>query len=381
METATHTRQNGFTLIELVIVIVIFGILAAVAFRSGKQIYDNARVEQTRQEMDALTFAIAGNPNLRSNGARVDFGYIGDVGALPPDLDALHANPAGLATWRGPYIENRFTQVADDYKTDAWNAPYAFDGITITSTGSGSPITRRIAASTDELLHNVVTGNVLDIDGTPPGPAYSDSISVRLTLPDGTGGIQTRITTTDDGGYFTFDFVAIGNHPLQIVYLPGPDTVVGYASVTPGSRVYSTYVLPVDLWTAGSSGGSLIKIAGSDSLAADCNGFFFWIENTTGVDITIDWIRLSWTAPVAYYRYVVWNDTTVFDNNNPAAGSGDLANFTSSRVIPAGQSAKIRFEVFRDFPTGGALVDVEYSAFAVELSDGTSFEVTTGGCP
>ncbi len=381
MRSLSHTRERGFTLIELVIVIVIFGILAAVAFRSGRQIYDNARVEQTRQEMDALAYATAGNPNLRSNGARVDFGYVGDVGALPPNLDALHTNPAGLPTWKGPYIENRFTQIADDFKSDAWNTPYTFNGITITSNGSGSPITRRIAASTDELLYNVVTGNVLDINGTPPGPIYRDSISVQLISPDGIGGIQTRATMTDDGGYFAFDSVAIGNHPLRIIYRPGPDTIVGYASVTPGSRVYGNYVLPADLWTVGASGGGLIKVAGSDSLAADCHGFVFWIENMTGNDVSIDWVRLAWTSPLAYYRNVIWNDTTVFDSNNPAAGSGDMAAFTSSRVIPDGQRVKLQVDVFRRNPTGGPLVDMENASFNIELSDGSSFEVTTGVCP
>jgi hypothetical protein len=135
------------------------------------------------------------------------------------------------------------------------------------------------------------------------------------------------------------------------------------------------------LWTAASSGGSLVKVSGSDSVAADCHGFFFWIENATGGDITIDWVRLSWTSPTAYYRNVIWNDTTVFDSNNPAAGSGDMAVFTLSRVIPDGQQVKLRFDVFRRDPTGGPFVDMENTAFNVELPDGSSFEVTTGVCP
>ncbi|MBD3403981.1 prepilin-type N-terminal cleavage/methylation domain-containing protein, partial [candidate division GN15 bacterium] len=165
----THNRGSaGFTLIELVIVVVIAGILVTVALQGTRQISDTARVEETRQEMDALAMAIAGNPGLHNNGVRTDFGYVGDVGALPPNLDALYANPGGYATWNGPYIRNRFTQIADDYKTDAWGTLYAFGGIAITSTGSGENLTRRVAPSSDHLLYNSVAGNVYDLDGTPP---------------------------------------------------------------------------------------------------------------------------------------------------------------------------------------------------------------------
>ena len=240
----------GFTLIEVVLVIVIVGILSTVAFRSGKQIYDSAKLEQTRQELDALAYAVAGNPDLQNSGVRSDFGYVGDIGAMPPNLDALVLNPGSYATWKGPYISNRFTQIADDYKKDAFGTSYSYGGATVMSTGSGSDIVRRIASSTDDLLCNNVTGNIFDLDGTPPGNTYKDSILLRLTIPDGAGGMITKSTATDQGGYFAFDSVPIGNHDLQVIYEPDGDTVRRFVSVLPKSSIYSEYRLPSNIWYA-----------------------------------------------------------------------------------------------------------------------------------
>ncbi|MBD3332884.1 prepilin-type N-terminal cleavage/methylation domain-containing protein, partial [candidate division GN15 bacterium] len=53
---------SGFTLMELVIVIVVMGIIATVALRSMEAPIANARFESTRAEMDQLATAIVGNP-------------------------------------------------------------------------------------------------------------------------------------------------------------------------------------------------------------------------------------------------------------------------------------------------------------------------------
>ena len=254
--------QSGFTLLELIVVVALMGILAAVAIRPAQQLFNQARTDETMQEMNALVFAIVGNPELENNGVRSDFGYVGDVGAMPPDLDALHSNPGSYSTWKGPYIEDPFSQTPGEFKKDAWGDDYVFLDTTIKSVGKtvggggcGGPTTigdiiRRVTFSVDELLYNSVSGNVFDFDGTPPGTDYDDSVDVRLIIPNGSGGMTTRTTTVDDGGFFTFDSIPIGNHSLIIIYEPDNDTLERFVSVLPASNLYSAYHLAGDLWFA-----------------------------------------------------------------------------------------------------------------------------------
>lgn len=379
------TNMRGFTLIELVMVLVIAGIVAAVAMQKLGPSSQTVRVEETKREMDALAEAIAGSPSLANNGTRTSFGYVGDVGALPPNLTALMANPGGYTTWKGPYIADRFVQTPDDYKKDAWQVDYQYTGgVTITSTGSGSAVVRQVAASTDALLRNRVGGNVRDLDGTPPGTVECDSVRILLTVPNGAGGLTTRTKTPDAGGYFTFDSVPIGNHDLTVVYLPDGDTLKRFVSVLPGAQAYGDYVLAADIWHAvadSDSGGYLIKVTGSDSLNTDCHGFYFWIENTTGHDVTISAVTLSWTGPTAYYRYFIWNGVTVFDSPNPKAASDELVTFSTPQTIADGQKIRAEFDFFKSKATGGPDVDMDNLTFTATLSDGSILTVTTGECP
>jgi len=239
-------RVGGFTLIELIIVIIIMGIIATIATRKMSGTIETAKYEQTKQEMDQLAFAIAGDPHLYLNGSRTDFGYVGDVGALPPNLDALAQNPGGYSTWDGPYIAGGFN--SDDFKKDAWSALYTYTDTLIRSTGSGSNIDKLFANSSTDLLNNVIEGFVTDANYNMPGAVYKDSMFIRLTYPDGSGGTTTASTIPSAKGNFSFANIPIGSHTLTVVYLPDTDTASYNIGVNPASTVKLSLIFPADLW-------------------------------------------------------------------------------------------------------------------------------------
>lgn len=238
---------------ELVVVIVIVAVMATIAVRTLKSSYEITRIEQTKEELDQLARAIAGRPDILSGGQRTDYGYIGDVGAMPPNLDALVNNPGGYNTWDGPYVHDDFyagvTGSETEFMIDAWGDAYAYSGgITITSEGGGKPIIREIAPSLEVLLSNLVSTVITDIDHTPPGIDYLDSLHVGLIHPDGFGSMIHRWTTVGSGGRVEFEAVPIGCHLLRVVYIPTGDTITRWVDVAPGQDYHLTVTLPEDYW-------------------------------------------------------------------------------------------------------------------------------------
>lgn len=246
MHRYPYTNERGFTLIEIVIMILIIGVLASVATMKMNESIETARYEQTKKELDQLALAIAGNPEIYAEGARSDFGYVGDIGALPPNLDALVQNPGGFATWSGPYIGRGLN--GDDFKRDAWDALYSYAGTTIRSTGSGSTIDKPFAVSSGALLSNRVEGFVRDADLTMPGTAFASTIEIQLIYPNGSGSMSTATVNPDRHGEFAFSGVPIGNHLLRAVYLPQSDTAAIPVTVNPGRDAHLDVIFPADLW-------------------------------------------------------------------------------------------------------------------------------------
>ena len=242
--------EKGFTLIEVLLVIIVIGILAAVAFKSLEQTVDNSHWDVTAEEMDRLAWAIAGNPALFVNGFRSDFGYVGDVGALPPNLDALVTNPGGYATWRGPYIQNDFTQNPNDFKTDGWGNPYTYTGgVTITSSGSGgNSLTKRFANAIPDLTSNTAQGIVTDAQGDAPGSANSN-VSIRISYPNGTGGTATSSTSPNPNGNYSFtNIIPQGVRTVTAIYTPTNDTIVRTVVVLPKSTTLLDFKFRGNLW-------------------------------------------------------------------------------------------------------------------------------------
>jgi len=239
-------NKTGFTMVELVIVIIIIGIIAAVATKKMTESVEDAQYEQTKQEMDQLANAIVGNPAVYASGTRTDFGYVGDVGALPDSLGALVSNPGGYETWDGPYMGSGMNE--DDFKKDAWGVEYVYSDTLIRSIGSGSNIDKVFASSTAALMSNTVTGFVVDANHDVPGTDDTTSLTISLLFPDGAGDIADSTTYPDPHGTFSFSGIPIGAHTLYVVYLAEMDTISYNISVEPNSTTKLSITFPADLW-------------------------------------------------------------------------------------------------------------------------------------
>jgi len=230
-------QSRGFSLIELIVIIVVLGILASVAMQSMTASVEDIHRVETEREMDMLAEAIVGNASLYSGGSRSDFGYVGDIGAFPPDLQALSQNPGGYATWNGPYLPAGFLEDTVGYRLDAWGAPYQYTGgIVIASNGGGSPITKKIANGITDYLSNTLNGIVTDANDSVPGLIYRDSMDIAMSIPDGLGGTTVRAVTPDSAGNFTLTALPVGTHPVSAIYRPAADTLLRYVTILPRHR-------------------------------------------------------------------------------------------------------------------------------------------------
>jgi type II secretory pathway pseudopilin PulG len=240
---------QGFTLIEIVLIIVVIGIVASIAMRSLAPSIDQARETATIKEMDQLAKAIVGDNDLVSDGMRSDYGYVGDVGALPPNLDALASNPGGYSTWDGPYMQGTFSDDSSGYKYDAWSQAYAYaGGVSISSSGGPETLTKQFAQSVAQLTSNTVRGNVYDGIGNTPG-AHAVDVSVRIDYPDGLGSETSSLTMPNSSGQFSFtSMIPIGNHLVKAIEGTTLDPTSAYISVTPGSNVYCELRFQGAIW-------------------------------------------------------------------------------------------------------------------------------------
>lgn len=142
----TGIEYAGFTVVELVIIIVVLGILASFAIPKYVDFLNQSKITATKSEMATIKRAIVGNAQVTAGGQYTDVGFLGNIGHPPATLTELVRKPDTLAAynivsrfgWHGPYLDSS----NGDYLKDAWGVDYVYNPSvrTITSVGSGSSI-------------------------------------------------------------------------------------------------------------------------------------------------------------------------------------------------------------------------------------------------
>ena len=104
-----RARENGFTLVELLVVLVILGLLVALAAPRVMKYLGSARSDTARIQIEKLSGVL-------------DL-YRLEVGHYPTDQEGLRAlveKPAQADSWNGPYLKTAESIV------DPWGAPYVY---------------------------------------------------------------------------------------------------------------------------------------------------------------------------------------------------------------------------------------------------------------
>ena len=253
-------RRAGFTIGEMMIVIAVIAILAALIAPLAVNVITQNRINACIEELDIIKKAIVGDPSLVEGGTRSSFGFVGDMGTLPREnlndlgfplnnftlgdliyQNGLQGSPGPgtvLWGWRGPYINEDL---------DPWGRQYIYRTITgnplisaiIRSMGQdgidGTADDISISIHVDE-VSAMVQGNTLDNCGA------GTASDIDIDYPDGTTVTQIDLadTTAENPIYSSggtripigirrIVFTVGGTSYPRLLYINnGPQTVVNF---------------------------------------------------------------------------------------------------------------------------------------------------------
>lgn len=357
---------KGFTLIEVIVIMAVIAILAAMAIPTALRIFQATAENTTRDEMDNLKKAILGDARKLQSHFRSDFGFLGDIGKIPANLDELltrgslpaftfdSSKQAG-AGWKGPYITGAAAgQASEDFKKDQWGNSYTYSDADFTNADGQLADGKITSAGPDgvlgtaddivlEILKNetvagFVRGTVKDGSGTGMAGASVEFYSAV------NGALTTTTTTTD----------ALGNY--------------SFASAPYGPRSVKAIVTGLYLVA-----GSVSTSGGGDNDTVN-----FDVANYAGSDVIVTHITVTCNAPAVRYDDVTIGGVSVESTSNISCGTKlDITDTT----IPA-SSTLAPMRVFVDSPDtqladltvkGGTVRRISLITF--EESDGTDFNM------
>jgi prepilin-type N-terminal cleavage/methylation domain-containing protein len=225
--TSAKRGADGFTLVEIVVVIAVISILASMAVPFAAKMLDSARETNTRQRMQDLHKAILGDPATGTHG------FVGDMGRLPnggvnalQQLNTQGAQPGqpGAALpaaelgiqrgWNGPYVNASFDTAG--YRNDGWGRPLRYGPA---AAAAVPPADRPVTGNYPALL----AGQMYSA-----GPDAVAGTGDDIVFPSAAVSINGRLLV---------NVLAWDNATSQFVRNP---TLAGFPGMTGSVRIYSS---------------------------------------------------------------------------------------------------------------------------------------------
>ncbi len=196
---------KGFTVLEMIIVIAVIAILAAMITPLAVNQINQKRLDACRQELVEIKKAIVGSLEIVSGGVRNSYGFVGDLGMVPlrpPNGNGLQEllTQSGLPGWqmtsgvwwgwRGPYLSEI---------TDPWGNTYDYADYWSGGAPAGTYILARIWSYGPNGI------NESGATGTAPG---GDDLYIDIHLDEAFSRI-TGNTLDECGAAAAFDNITI----------------------------------------------------------------------------------------------------------------------------------------------------------------------------
>jgi len=230
-----RSRTRGVTLLELLVVLMILSIILTAAVKTWDVTLERGRAETTSRKLNQLVNVIVGEPEYIVAGHRADFGFVGDVGRLPNNLEELVVFPGGDSSrWRGPYLRATFNESPDGFRIDGWGDTiiYNKESLFVRSYGGRGNVDKTrwqtvfLPYSLNDLTNNTLDGQIVDVRGASPldaqPPARRDSIigglKVILYYP-----LEGKLVPLErfgsEAASFQYTYIPQGTHRLVGMYV------------------------------------------------------------------------------------------------------------------------------------------------------------------
>ncbi len=227
----TTNSTAGFSLIELVMIILLTAVMALITMTYFGDNFDASRFDQTKAKMELLRIAMLGQDDSQDQeGVRQNYGYLGDVGAMPTALIDLVSLPSGVATWyfntfyalgagwRGPYIAATAISNEKTFDVDGWGRNFIYTtGATTTLKSKGSDNADNGSGFAADLIMTIPqSARMATVHGLLEDNDQRASSKVVEMMYPVAGTLASVVTTTDANGFFKFEGVPFGLRGIRV---------------------------------------------------------------------------------------------------------------------------------------------------------------------